>query len=337
MNALYTTNKILFDYFSFTIKDCEPETVISLLGFDGVEFLSTYGLHGYRSRYLYDGVSIHYNSGRGDVWVEMTGQGCRDFESYGTGDWFELCYSVLSDQNANMTRVDVAYDDFNGLLDLQAIRECVKSAAWVSRARTIHDFADYKHYGLSGSSIMCGERGSNITCRIYDKAAERNRSDEIDHWVRCELQIRHNHANNFLYYLLCDDCNEIYGVNLDVDNRLDALYFAVLNHFLRFIDKSANNDSNLWRKPCAEHWQRFIESYCGKGISLYSAPGVDYNVLRLKYCCEEQYGGMIFTYLELFGSDALADLVQPKRFKLAKKYQYLLDQERQRKAVAVCQ
>lgn len=333
MDALYTQNKILFDYFSFTLKDSEPEELISLLGFEGVEFLSTYGLHGYKCRYLYDGVSIHYNSSRGDCWVEMTGQGCRVFESFGSGDWFGLCYFILTNDSANMTRIDIAYDDFNGLLDLSAIRHSVHSGDFVSKASSIQDYADYNHDGLAASSIMVGKRGSSISCRIYDKAAERNRSDEIDHWVRCELQIRHNHANNFLYYLLADNCKSIYGFDVDVNNRLDALYFAVLNNFLRFIDSDSNNDSNRWRKPLAKHWAKFIESYHGNSISLYSAPGVEYNVLRLRHVVEDQYGGMIYTYIQLLGTDELERLVAPKKFKLNKKYQYLLDQELLRKKV----
>ena len=330
MDAIFTTNKIIFDWFSFTVKDADPEDVISALDLDGVQFIYTYGLHGYKTRYMYDGISINFGSARGDVWVEMTGQGCRAFESYSDLDWYTLCYMVATNDKASMTRIDVAYDDFNGLLDLGLIRDDVHVGNWVSKARTIHDFCDYDSHGVTGASIMVGERGSNIICRIYDKAAERKRSDEIEHWVRCELQIRHNHANNFLYYLLSDDCKSIYGVDIDVNNRLDALYFAVLNNFLRFIDVGANNDTNKWRKPLSDHWRKFVESYGGNAISLYSAPGVEYNLLRLRHNVEDQYGGMIYTYLQLVGADVLAEMVAPKKFKLNKKYQYLLDHERER-------
>lgn len=335
MNANYTVNKILIDYFSFIIKDVEPEEVISMLGFDGLLFMNTYGLHGYKSRYMYDGVSIHYNSSRGDVWCEMTGQGCRVYESYGNNDWFGLAYQIIVNENAHMTRIDVAYDDFNGLLDLDKIRSDVHSGQWVSRCKTITETTDFDLTGLKGSSIMCGQRGSNLSCRIYDKAQERNRADEISHWVRCELQIRHKHADNFIHFLLCDNVKSVYGVDIDVNNRLDALYFAVLNHFIRFIDVNSNDDSNRWRKPCAAHWAKFIDSYHGNGISLYSAPGVEYNILRLRHICEEQYGGLIFTYIQIFGKDQLEDFVQPKSFKLNKKYQYLIDQDRLLKQKAV--
>lgn len=334
MNCNFTTNKILFDYFTFTIKGVDPEDVITLLGLDGVQFMDSYGYYGYKHRYFYDGVSINFGcdqEGREDeVCCEMSGQGCRVYESYGNNDWLGLAYYVLASDNAHMTRLDIAYDDFNGLLNLDMIHNDVLNGSWVSRSTKIVETVDYKITGIDGQCVMVGKRDSNISCRIYDKAKERNRQDEIPHWVRCEIQLRHKHADNFLYYLLCDDCKSIYGIDIDDNKRLDSLYFAVLNHFLRFIDMSGN-DSNRWRLPLAEHWKKFVESYNGNGISLYSAPGVEYNVLKLRHCVEEQYGAMIFTYIELFGTDELEDLIQPKKWKLNKKYQVLLESERLRR------
>lgn len=330
MKAIYTQNKILFDYFSFTIKNVEAEDIITLLGLDGVTFVDCYGSKGYHHRYYYDGVSILFG-GREEVWCEMSGQGCRVYETYGNNDWFGLAYQILLNENAHMTRLDVAYDDFNHLLDMDAILESIKNHAFVSKCKRINCNDEYSRAGVIGSTIMCGRRGSNISCRIYNKAQERGLADEIEHWVRCELQIRHSHADNFLYFLLADDVKSIYGIEIDDNRRLDSLYFAVLNHFLRFIDLDSNSDSNLWRKPLAAHWKRFIESYKGNCISLYSTPGVDYNISRLRHTVEEQYGAMIYTYLEIFGSDELENLVQPKKFKLNKKYQCLLESERLRK------
>ena len=94
---------------------------------------------------------------------------------------------------------------------------------------------------------------------------------------------------------------------------------------------NSNSDSNLWRKPLAEHWKKFIESYKGKSISLYSAPGVEYNVSKLVYTTTEQFGGMIYTYIQIFGLDELGEKVKPKKFKLNKKYEVLIESERLRR------
>ena len=78
-----TDNKILIDWLSFTSKIHSPESIIDMLGLTGCKFTLTYGMQGYQDRLIFDGISIHYNSCRNEgVWVEMSGQGCRAFETY---------------------------------------------------------------------------------------------------------------------------------------------------------------------------------------------------------------------------------------------------------------
>lgn len=327
MDCIYTTNKILFDYFSFTIKNSDVEDVIEMLGLDNIHFVDNYGTKGYLHRYYFDGISIMFG-GREEVWCEMTGQGCRNYESHGNNNWFELAYRVLTNENAHMTRLDIAYDDFNGLLDFDAIQKDIFSGNWVSKATELHVTYDVRRSGISGLCCMAGERKCNICCRIYDKAAERNRKDEIPHWIRCELQLRHKHADQFLSYLLCDNFTELFGEEVDDILRLDYLYFAVLNHYLRFIDKDANNDSNVWRKPFSKHWEKFATQYTDLRLSLYATPGVDYNFIRLRHTAEDQYGGLFYTYVSIYGVDKLLDETKKKAPYLNKKYKSLIEQSR---------
>ena len=110
-----------------------------------------------------DHISIHYN-GRPDmpVWLEMSGQGCRVYETYGNNDWFGLCYFVLTNENAKMTRIDIAYDDFNGLLDLDLIEKDVSTGSWVARCKKISVLNDFTRNCIVGKTITAGQRGSNI-------------------------------------------------------------------------------------------------------------------------------------------------------------------------------
>ena len=325
MDSIYKTNKIIFDYFSFTIKNCTPEDIIELLGVEKLEFLDLFGSHGYKHRYYYDGISTHFG-GREEVWCEMSGQGCRVFESFGHGDFFKVGYDVVTNDNAHFTRVDIAYDDFNGLLDLDKIRNDIKNDNWVSRARKIIETTEHVHGGVDGSSVTIGNtRQSDICCRIYDKAAERGRKDEINHWVRCELQLRHQHADNFISYLLADNLKDILGCEVPGCKRLDFMYFSVLNNFFRLID-TTGGDSNRWRNPICEHWAEFIGSYSGNPVSLYSAPGVEYNVMKLQDIVENMYGGMLYTYFQFYEHDELDNAIYPKSFNLNVKYQNLIDE-----------
>lgn len=332
MDALYTTNKILIDWLSFTISNIDIEELMSLFGFDEVSFADLNGGRGYKHRYYYDGVSIHYDGREedADYWVEISGQGCRVFESYGHGDWIYL-FSNLLNRDVNITRLDVAYDDFNGLIDLNSIVADTLAHNYISKADNKSWFVELSG---EGTCVTIGKSKSQICCRIYDKAAERHREHEIDHWVRCELQLRYGNAMQFCT-LLCKHQSVMpvfpkesvfAGVSIHDGISIDRLYFGVLNNYLRFIDPEKNNDTNLWRAPCAEHWVKFAHSVTDERISLWVKPGVDYNVMRLDRVVENMFSGATCTYALIHGIDKLVETLINRLPYLNVKYKYLLKQ-----------
>lgn len=102
------------------------------------------------------------------------------------------------------------------------------------------------------------------------------------------------------------------------------MYFGVLNNYLRYIDKSANNDTNLWRKPIAAHWEKFAHSVTDERISLWCAPGVEYNVLRLDRVVENMFSGATVTYALIHGIDKLIEALINRIPFLSAKYKYLI-------------
>ena len=82
---------MLIDWVSITSKIHSPANFIDLLGLRDVTWETVHGAHGYRDRLYWGCISIHFN-GRDDmgIWLEMSGQGCRNFESFGTGDYEAL-------------------------------------------------------------------------------------------------------------------------------------------------------------------------------------------------------------------------------------------------------
>lgn len=334
MKSNYTTNKILIDWLSFTVNKIDIEDLINLFGFQDVSFSDVKGGRGYKHRYYYDGVSIHYDGDEesADYWVEMSGNGCRVFETHGHGDWIYLLSNLLNLEDINITRLDVAYDDFNGLIDLTSIVADTLAHNYVTKA---DDRSWDVHLSGDGTCVTIGKSKSQICCRIYDKAAERHREQEISHWVRCELQLRYGNAFQFCV-LLCKHqsvfpCQSKDGVfnnipNISVDDgmRIDRLYFGVLNNYLRFIDPSETNDTNRWRIPCAKHWANFAHSITDERISLWVKPGVEYNVMRLDRVVENMFSGATCTYALIHGIDKLIDSLIQRIPYLNTKYKYLL-------------
>ena len=88
---MYSENIVLYDWLSFTTKKHSPEEIVSALGLMSCPFEVVKGARGYRDRLYFSSISIHFN-GRPDmgVWVEMSGQGCRTFETCSSIGWDKL-------------------------------------------------------------------------------------------------------------------------------------------------------------------------------------------------------------------------------------------------------
>lgn len=151
--------------------------------------------------------------------------------------------------------------------------------------------------------------------RIYDKAAERNKSDDIPHWVRCEIQLRRERAYEFIRLLR------------EENETVDNLYFLVLNHYLRFVEPDLS-DSNKSRWNLAKHWVAFAYSVTTQKKSLFVKPGLDYNLAKLDKVVENQFAGAVFTYLKCHGIDRLVTTLDEKfsKVKLNQKYRRLLQE-----------
>ena len=185
---------VLYDWLSFTAKRSDPYYIVDLLGMKDVPWQFTKGARGYRDRLYFNAISIHFN-GRDDmgVWCEMSGQGCRAFETLSTldGDKWQALFATIVSEKMNITRLDVAYDDHSGILDIDEIIQDTRKKEYVSKS----DYWEIME-SSKGQSLQFGSPQSDTLIRIYDKARERN-CPEGEHWIRVELQLRRERAIAF--------------------------------------------------------------------------------------------------------------------------------------------
>lgn len=132
-------SRYLIDWFSLTSKILSQDDWVNLLGFHGLGLKEIRGVHGFPNRLYYDGVNINFGD-RGDGWVswlELCGQGCRVFESYGSGDWDGLIAYFLNHQDTtHLTRMDVAFDDVDtNFLDMDILWRDAFEGEFVSKWR----------------------------------------------------------------------------------------------------------------------------------------------------------------------------------------------------------
>lgn len=287
-------NRIVVDWLTFVSKCDSERTLIKLLGLESLNFESfDTGFYGYKKSLRYDNNIIILYGGHSywdekegkmitdfNVCFQMSGKGCRVFEEVSNISFMDLFkYLYDNKKDYSVTRIDIAYDDFENLLDINVLFQNVIVQNYCSRTRY------YKFEGGSdGLSLYFGSPKSDFRIRIYDKVAEQKISDSVQHWVRLELQLRKERAQSVIDYI-------------NAGLLIDEIYFNALNNYLRFI--VPGNDSNKCRSKTAPYWDKFLK-YHDK-ISLYVEPGNEYDSLKLAYYVEKQCSSSIATYCANFG------------------------------------
>lgn len=301
-------NLFLIDWLTFTVKGSKVDQVKALIGMPDqtIHWEPMGGCNGYPQSEMYNGVRIMYG-GADDMGIccNMSGQGCRSFESFGKGDWMELFELLVNfGDNVNITRCDLAYDDHTGVLDIDRIKADTDSGFYTAKFRW------WKcEYGSCGMSLYYGSPQSKIRCRIYDKAAERGLEDQ--HWIRVELQLRDGNADSAVKYL-------------HSGMKISAVFTGVLRNYLQFRDPS-EIDSNKSRWAIADYWAKFLDD--AAPLTLWVKPGAEYNLSHLQRFVIDQAGNAISCYVTIYGYAGLSDFLNryKPRHKLPQKYQLLID------------
>lgn len=313
MENTVTENVVLRDWLTFTsVRDKDPQTFIDALGLNHVSWVESTGWYGYRSCLRFGGIGIHYD-GREDMGIccEMSGSGCRSFEDNTSlsGQWDDLLGYIFK-HGLNVTRLDMAFDDHTGILDINRIAEDVRCQRYVSRFRKwMVEESD------EGLCCRVGSYKSDSMVRIYDKARERGITDG-QHWVRVEMQLRDDRAFAFL--------NSMYHAEMPIGE----LFAGVLLNYLRFVEP-CEEDSNKSRWKMTEYWARLIDD--ASRIRLLVAPGEEYNEERCRHYVVDIAGNAIATMIEIAGGpDEFANMINARSCAPNPKYEIILNEHHAR-------
>lgn len=152
------------------------------------------------------GEVIEVDSRQG-VSLNITGTGCRFFSQH---DFYKMLFE-LKQHDVHFTRIDVAFDDFDGVIPCQEMISYLQN--WSSNPslistnskfgsmRTYDNNAEVGSSRLTATNFDLGSNGSERKLRLYDKKIEQKRSD-VDYWKRLELQLRRSKANEFIDFYL---------------------------------------------------------------------------------------------------------------------------------------
>ena len=308
-------NCVLVDWLTFSSQVETKDSVIALLGLSHCHWTvgKASSLH-YAHVVKVEGITVHYtessdifiengfgylekskkyNSG---ICVEMSGGGCRFFESYSDKD-FNLIFRVLAfgakKGNYNVTRLDLAYDDFSGFIDINVMRDmtekdfysCVMPSVSITKSR------EKKDSDLWGLTIQHGKRESKVSFRVYDKRIERKQYD-LEHWIRFEMQLRKEAALGFIQKLFFDEKTPDIG-----------LHFAgVIRRYLEYKCPGNGNDSNVARWKAAPWWLRFVGDV--EKFSCIARKDLEYNKQRMDRYAYKQNHNHTLVEIEMDGLGA---------------------------------
>lgn len=274
-------NRFVFDYLTINIRDMKPLEVLNMfcdivknedvIPEAFIEF-DTGALTSYNRSFRFGGyrfITINWRTyvdsrtgevvdfdTRQAVSLNITGTGCRAMTEQ---DFYNL-FSYLTHHDVHYTRLDVAFDDFNGVIPVDNMINSLDS--WTSEYKPVStssrfsNLRIYKNNSSFGSSYNfdMGSNGAEMKIRLYDKKIEQSRED-VDYWKRLELQLRRKKATSFIDMYLNNKC-------------VPLCYVCYLSSFVRFlVDHKAKNLSDVKTVLWWEHFLKKLEDY--KLLSIY--------------------------------------------------------------------
>lgn len=327
-------NGILIDWLSVTFHDITVQDVKALLGLGDydVEWDDRLAFrHGYPRQCSFMGITIRHGADKVEnyaddsnktaaqkvrydmgIALDMSGSACRAWETYGHGDWCKLLADICAlDARTNFTRLDLAFDDHTGILDIDQIARDARDRNFTGPAKKVKIiWSDDQEKDIQGTTVYVGSEKSPVYIRVYDKAAERGFKDR--HWIRVELQLRRDRATCAIAEIL-------------KKNDVGKVFSGVLVNYCCFREPAA--DSNKTRWPVAAYWDVLIAG--AERIRLLISPGEPYNFRKTEAHLINQYGQALQAFVAIHGniSDLLL-LSQKAHPDLKKKYRVAIEEAR---------
>lgn len=298
--------KYKIDWLSFSVKnyDDEPtntldENLLELLGYDFKEFETGSGKNYYnRGASLGNYVNVFWNdytdtenpvrrNSSKTMNVVYTGQGSTDLALRNDNDWVKI-FTILTQYEprnkpkskdeedkpaVNITRIDIALDDYDELVKFDDIEKKLKKGHYRSSKRSYNIVKTSDQNGqklgetiyIGNARTASGSRG-NVYARMYDKLAqyrEKNQlvtSDVRNHWKktgkevwqRYEISFSKNYTNSIVEAILNGE-------------SIDKIFKATLRNLLEILTPRGKN-KNRWYKT--KWWEDFLQYDERKGFDL---------------------------------------------------------------------
>lgn len=245
------SNGYQVDFLSFTLPFGHLPEAFKLL--DGFDLKSKEkGLYGYLFSYVAPGCTVLYSPDRPDVHVQLSGRGCDMFDP------------LSLPEHAKITRLDIAFDSFDGAYTVDDVRGCLLRGQFGGTARHITGFVGFTREA-PGQTLYIGSPKSDARLRIYDKASEQGIAPEqregYSDWSRFELQLRGDVAKVAYSQL------KKYAVGLGLVSSLANLFASYIRSMFyvavspEAVQKARHDKKTI---PCCPLWLSMFSRFSDK-------------------------------------------------------------------------
>lgn len=214
-------------------------------------------------RFFYGSETTRTSEGKYTVNLVITGQGCREFESFNNGSWEELFSFLLTKGIVNLNRLDIAIDDFDAEeIDIYDLYSYIRSGHYVSPLAKFQIIESGRKLSSSeelsyseGFTITLGSPGST-QLQIYDKRLERDVKNQQDLntplWYRYEMRFVKEKALHVMKLYLLNVKNN--------DSKAFMKYARELLFSMLDLKVVNDNKSNLSMCETYHKWLDFLDA-----------------------------------------------------------------------------
>lgn len=237
------------------------QEVWNFIGIGELENLETiegarYGFAGYTITYKLGHIELMHNPNEDRWLLNMSGQGCREFELKSCFDFVTL-FALLTNFYASYSRLDIAIDDYDNIYNVNTIRKAVYNKQCVTRLKEWGNSERGKiatgRDELTMDNFYLGSPSSRYFINVYDKKMERaNKGFEVDDktWIRTEVRLKDEYAEQFVRHIL-EDTSSIGEKIFELLN--DKVVFLkptalLLDKNRSRLAKDLDNHARWWRK-----------------------------------------------------------------------------------------
>lgn len=271
-NGLNHLKTYKLDWLTFTIPFDEelvaPTTkikeILSLFNYELHEFEDTNGKFFYTSGItLGNYVNLYFNGdvnrtsiNKNKLTIVFTGQGCTDLYNRLNGD-IDRLFKEIKKLSANVTRIDLALDDFTGDIKLQKIEDKLVKGHYKSslKSYSIVKSSDTNKSDLGNTIYIGSTKSSDYYLRIYDKKSQyEQKSQQLP-------EVAEKYWNRFEICYKKEKANEIFNELLNGTSE-DRIFKTTLRKIIEILEptktkEGTHKNKSRWNK-CL-WWEKFLE------------------------------------------------------------------------------